>query len=642
MPTASRSRPKRSRAKPKAQAGLPPLPPQPTAGWWGDGDAPLARWPGTTIEIPAVWVGERERWESPDGAYYYDRVEADRAVDFFPEFLKHHIGEFAGRPFALLPYQQLLLTRPIFGWKRASDGMRRFRKVFAFLPKGAGKSPWSSGTGLYLTLCDGEAAAEVYAVAADRQQARVVHDNARIMVEESPELLEMCEVLKDTIFCPETRSAFKVLSSDASTKHGFRPHAVTFDEFHAQKDRKLYEALKKSMVKRRQPLMLIVSHSGDDDEGICYEEYELAKKILSGGYRDDTVLPVIFEADPKDDWTDPAVWARANPGHGITVKHEAIASEAAEAQAEPRKLNDFLRFHLNRWVNQAVAWIPIDDWDRCKADAFPSDAHLQTLPVYAGLDMSQKYDLTSLVLAFIEPIAGPAPTIEVPEEPVDPATPSAEPTTKVISLNFTITLVPFFWLPQDTLRDRVKNDRVPYDEWARTGLLRVTEGNVIDYDVILDDIKNRITPRFPRLKGAPLGYDPAFATDISIKLQAAGYQTIEVLQNYKYMNEPALIMEALIRGQRVRHDGHRVLRWNWENVAVRRDDSGRIRPVKPRSQAKRIDGVVGSLMAVGRALTQPLPKAPPMVTVFGDSPADPADDEAGLSDMHEWEFDDEG
>lgn len=611
------------RAKPRKApaASTAATPRAPTAGWWGDGPSPLERWPGTTIEIPAVWVPARARWESPDSRYYYDQDAADRAVEFFPTFLSHHMGEFAGRPFTLLDYQQLLLTRPIFGWKRARDGRRRFRKVFAFLPKGAGKSPWGAGTGLYLTLCDQEPAAEVYAVAADREQGRVVHTNAKIMVEESSDLAEMCEILKDAIYCAATRSTYKVLSSDASTKHGFRPHGVIFDEFHAQPNRNLYEALSKSMVKRRQPLMVIVSHSGDNDEGICFEEYELAKRVMSGTLPDDTFLPVIFEAAASDDWTLPEVWRKANPGHGITVQAEAIAAECEAAKAEPRKLNDFLRFHLNRWVNQATAWIPVDWWDACPS--LPGDEILRELPVFAGLDMSQKYDLTAFVLAFLEPMAAttdaPAPAIEVVDVADEPSPgAAAAPIKRVVSLNFQLSLVPFFWLPEETLRERVKQDRVPYDEWQRKGLLRVTEGNVIDYDVILQQITGEITARFPRLKGAPIGYDPAFATDIALKLGAAGYQPVEILQNYKHMNEPANVLEALIKGKRVRHDGHRVLRWNWENVAIKKDDAGRIRPVKPRRQAKRIDGVVASLMATGRAVLNAAAAPAPRVHLFQD------------------------
>jgi phage terminase large subunit-like protein len=324
----------------------------PTDGWWGNGDAPWIRWPGVTIPLECTWTGER--WESPCGKYYFDQADADKAYDFFPTFLVHHIGEFAGQPFVPMPYQELLLTRASSAGSASRAACAGSRYVFAFLPKGAGKSPWGAGTGLYLTLCDGESSAEVYACAGDTKQAKVVHDNARIMVEESPDLIEMCEVLRDAIYHPGSRSSYKVISSDASTKHGFRPHGIIFDEIHNQKDRNLFEALTKSMKKRRQPLLIIITHAGEDDEGIAYEEYEYAKRVLSGTVHDDTVLPVIFEASSEDDWTSEAVWRKVNPGHGITVQHDAIAAECEKAKNEPRKLNDFLRFTLNRWVNAAI------------------------------------------------------------------------------------------------------------------------------------------------------------------------------------------------------------------------------------------------------------------------------------------------
>jgi phage terminase large subunit-like protein len=574
----------------------------PTAGWWGDGEPPWVRWPGVTIPLECVWTGER--WESPCGRFYYDQQAADRAVRFFPRFLRHHIGEWAGQPFDLLPYQEYLMTRPIFGWKRVATGIRRFQNVFAFIPKGAGKSPWGAGTGLYLTIFDNEPAAEVYAVAGDTKQARVVHDNARIMVEESPELLEACEVLRDAVTHPASRSTYKVLSSDASTKHGFRPHGIIFDEIHNQKDRNLFEALTKSMKKRRQPLLVIITHAGEEDEGIAYEEYEYAKRVLAGAVDDPTHLPVVFEASSDDDPHDPAVWRRVNPGHGITVQHEAIAAESEKAKVEPRKLNDFLRFTLNRWVNAASAWMPVDWWDACQGPV--DDAALQQLSIAGGLDMSQKSDLTALVLTFKEPLTdGPAPTIDVVGTDE-----FGEAVKRSISLNYRITTVPFFWIPGDTMREHERNDRVPYSQWIRDGLVFATEGNVIDYDRIFRDITGKILPRFPRLKGAEIGYDPAFATDIALKLQGEGFRMIEVLQNYKHLSEPAHLFEALVRGKRVRHDGHRVLRWNVENVTVKQDDAGRIRPVKPRRATRRIDGVVASLMGLSRLMVETVDPPP--------------------------------
>jgi phage terminase large subunit-like protein len=565
-------------------------PKRPSGGWWGDGPAPVKEWPGVTVDLPAVW--RRGRWESSDGRYYFDQVEADRACEFFPRFLRHHIGEFAGKPFELMRYQARLLTRPLFGWKSTSTGFRRFRKLFGFIPKGAGKSPWGAGTGLYGALCDREPAAEVYAVAADRNQARVVHSNAKIMVEQSPDLADLCDVLRDSIYVRETRSTYQVLSADAATKHGFRPHFVIFDEFHAQPNRDLYEALKKSMVKRRQPLMIIITHAGDDDEGICAEEYDYAKRVLSGSVPDLTCLPVIFEAEPAEDWTSPTVWRRVNPGHGITVQAAAIEAECYEAMAEPRKKNDFLRFHLNRWVNQATAWIPLDWWDACK-EPVAEDAELGALTCGAGLDLAQKWDLASFVVVFKHVVAQAQP-VEVVKEDETGAVVKA-----VIDLNYRITLLPFFWIPQDTIREHEKIDGIPYSEWARLGLVTATEGAIIDYTTIYRDITTKILPRFPMLKQATIGYDPAFATDIATKLRdAGGLQILEVPQNYKHLSEPAYIFEALVKAKRVAHGGQRCLRWNVENVAVKRDDAGRIRPVKPKRTSKRIDGVVASIMGI--------------------------------------------
>ncbi len=592
----------------------PPPPSGPRGrGWWGAGRSPAQRWPGVTIDLPARWSARRRRWESPDGAYYFDDDEADRACEFFPTYLTHHIGEFAGQAFALLPYQALLLTRPIFGWKRATDARRRFRKLFAFLPKGAGKSPWASGTGLYLMLCDREPAAEIYALAVDKNQARVVHTNAKHMVEDAPALGEMCEVLRDAIYQPTTRATYQVLSADAATKHGFRPHGAIFDEFHGQPNRDLYEAIKKSMVKRRQPLMILITHAGTDDESICYEEYEYAKKVLSGTVPDPTCLPVIFEAQDAEDWTSPTTWARVNPGHGITVQAGAIAAECAEAQAEPRKRNDFLRFHLNKWTNQATAWIPLDWWDAC-VEPLPSDEILRAAPVAAGLDLAQKYDLACFSVVFRFPVEEAIPV----QVAVDAPTDAAAPETRTVNLNYRIAIVPFFWIPKDTMREHEQFDGVPYSQWSATGLVTATEGGVIDYSRIYTDITQKIVPRFPLLKQSTIGYDPAFATDLATQLRdRAGLKVAEVLQNYTHLSEPAQVFEALVKAHRVAHGGQRVLRHHVENVAVKTDDARRIRPVRPKKAGKRIDGVVASIMALKMLAAGAGPAPQYSVFVFG-------------------------
>jgi phage terminase large subunit-like protein len=448
---------------------------------------------------------------------------------------------------------------------------------------------------------DQEAAAEVYAVAADTNQARVVFENAKVMVETSPDLEEALEVLKNSIHDPDTRSVYQVLSSDAGTKHGFRPHVVIFDELHAQKNRDLFEALKKSMIKRRQPLLFIITHSGDDDEGICFEEYEYAKQVLSGTVPDTATLPVIFEAAPEDDWTDPAVWRAVNPGHGITVKADAIAAECEEAKVQPRKLNDFLRYHLNRWVNSAVAWIPVDWWDACKGEIL-SDEDLRVLPVAAGLDLAQKWDLAAFSVVFRRRLAEAVPVN------VEAITQDAggEIVKKPILLNYEILTIPYFWIPEETAREHEKRDGIPYSIYRDLGLLTFTEGATIDYNRIYSDIVEKVVPRFPRLKQSPIGYDPAFATDIATELRdRAGLDVLEVLQNYTHLSETCHIFEALTKAGRVRHGGNRLLRNHVENCTVKKDDAGRIKPVKPRKANKHIDGVVSTLMGVKVLATVP-------------------------------------
>ena len=845
----------------------------PPRWWWGDGPSPGERWPGVTLDIPTTWSSANGRWEIPGGRFYFDADAADRAVEFFPDLLRHHIGEFAGKPFALMPYQIALLTRPIFGWRRTSDGLRRFRKVFGFLPKGAGKSPWAAGTGVYLARCDGEAAAEVYALANDRTQARTVHENAKYMVEDSPILSDGVEILKDSIYWRDTRSTYQVLSSEASSAHGKRPHGLIFDELHGfsgDRDRELFEALRKSLIKRRQPLLLMISHSGTDDEGLCvapdtrlltadlrwvragdvvagdvlagfdehrsfkkaeqkgaahrmwrpshvlsasvaslpsyeltlsdgttvvcsedhmwliqtagrrvqwrktkdlqasdsfckvlepwdrdttweggylagvfdseghisaterahllcgftqrenelsdlsrrllsarnvrfgiyettheqsknrifqtvvtrkrdvlkllgslrpprllrrfaeigwehlrfkayerpvlvsktfvgrrqvvglkttsrtyvaeglashncHEEYEYAKGVLSGTIPDETHLPVVFEIKPGQDWTSPEVHAQVNPGYGVTVKAEAVEIECLEAQSDPRKQADFKRYHCNAWVNDATAWIPVDWWDRCDAPV-PSDEELQQFPCATGTDMAQKIDLASHVVAFRLPLEDHESPETVEVLSADAETEPSKVPKRQISLDYRVVLLPLFWLPEDTLLERVKQDRVPYDLWHRDGLLNVVEGAVIGADAIVSTIvghdgRSGLLKRFPRLKQASHAYDPAFATDVALALRdGSGLQVVEVLQNYKHLSEACQVFEALVKSGRIIHGGHRLLRWNLENVGIKKDDAGRIRPVKPRRATKRIDGVVAAIMAISRLMLLPPPK----------------------------------
>jgi phage terminase large subunit-like protein len=439
-----------------------------------------------------------------------------------------------------------------------------------------------------MLLADNEPGAEVYVAAADREQARILFRAASAMVEASPALKKRLVLYKNQIVRADDPTAFfQVLSADAATKHGPNIHCLIIDELHAQPNRELFEVLTRGIVARRQPLILLITTAGDDDESICYEEREYALKVLSGTVPDEHHLPVIFEATPKDDPWDPVVWSRVNPGLGVTIRVDKLALMAMEAKAEPRKRNDFLRYHLNRWVNQATAWIPVDWHDACRMSFDDS--------LLVGLDLAQKWDLAAFVVLFRRFISD-AVRLDVEGEEAGP---------KSIDLNFETFVLPFFWIPEETMRQHEKDDGVPYSLWVKDGLVTATGGAIIDYSRIYRDITTKIVPRFPLLKQALIGYDPAFATDLATQLRdRAGLKVVEVLQNYTHMSEPAQIFEALEKSGRAHHDGNRVMRNHVENVAVKRDDAGRIRPVKPKKASKHIDGCVANLMALKSLMLQ--------------------------------------
>jgi phage terminase large subunit-like protein len=587
--------PRRRRPKPSFSA---------SPNWWGDGPPPWERWPGASLRL-----------DDADGRYRFDAAAADQACEFFPTYLRHVKGDFAGQPFELLPWQRDLIVRPLFGWKRA-DGTRRFRKAFLEVGKKNGKSGLASGMGLLLAFGDDEPGAEVYAAAADRDQARIVFGDAAVMARENPKFMKDADitVLRNAIVQTATNSTFKAVSSEVGTKHGFNVHGLIFDEFHTQRTRDLFDTLYKGTSARRQPVVFIITTAGDDRESICYEEYEYAKKVRDGVIEDEQYLPVIFESDAAADWTVEATWRASNPSLGVTKSLEYMRAECAAAQAEPRKRNSFLRLELNIWTESRTVWIAPESWEACRRTEPATD--LATLPCCAGLDLSASADLTALVLAFRRrDRARPAETlvVEMPQNAVTPtatpASPGTGPTPKVehrLVLDYEVELVPYFFLPREVLHERARKDRVPYDVWAREGWLRVTEGNVVDYAEVYRFVLEEIRPKFKGL--AQVGYDPWNANHLASSLTAAGVPMVEVRQGYASLSGPSKLFEALVRSRRIRHDGNPVMRWCVANCEVASDPAGNIKPVKPGGVAqgtRRIDGVVAAVTALSRLMVLP-------------------------------------
>ncbi len=233
--------------------------------------------------------------------FTFDKKAAQVAVNFFEKLLVHVKGEWAGEPFILQDWQREEIIKQIFGWKR-KDGTRRYRTAYIEIPRKNGKSTLAAGIALYLEFADDEPGAEVYSAAGDRDQAAIVHDLAKTMVEESPQLAKRSEVYKRSIIIPSTNSTYRVLSADAYSKHGLNAHGVVVDELHVQPNRDLVDVLVTSTGARRQPLVVFITTAGFNRESICWEYHDYARQVSEGIIYDPSFFSFIMAADKDDDW----------------------------------------------------------------------------------------------------------------------------------------------------------------------------------------------------------------------------------------------------------------------------------------------------------------------------------------------------
>ena len=497
---------------------------------------------------------------------HYDKDAADYAVMFI-ESLCHTKGTWAGKPFELIDWQEQII-RDLFGILKP-NGYRQFNTAYVEIPKKMGKSELAAAVALLLTCGDGEERAEVYGCAADRQQAAIVFDVAADMVRMCPALSRRVKILasqKRIIYKP-TNSFYQVLSAEAYSKHGFNIHGVVFDELHTQPNRKLFDVMTKgSGDARMQPLYFLITTAGTDTHSICYETHQKAKDILEGRKIDPTFYPVIYGADESEDWTDPKVWRKANPSLGITVGIDKVRAACESARQNPGEENAFRQLRLNQWVKQAVRWMPMEKWDACAFAVNEDD--LEGRVCYGGLDLSSTTDITAFVLVF-------PPTDE----------------------DDRYVVLPYFWIPEDSMDLRVRRDHVPYEVWERQGYLMTTEGNVVHYGYIEKFIE-RLGEKFNIRE---IAFDRWGAIQMVQNLEGMGFTVVPFGQGFKDMSPPTKELMTLVLEKRIAHGGHPVLRWMMDNIYIRTDPAGNIKADKERSTEK-IDGAVATIMALDRAI----------------------------------------
>ena len=499
---------------------------------------------------------------------HYDKKKADRAVTFI-ENLCHTKGKWAGTPFWLLPWQEQLI-RDIFGIVKP-DGNRQFRTAFVEICKKVGKSELAAAVALYLLYADNEPSAEVYGAAADRQQASIVFDVAKQMVEMSPALMKRSKLMGATkrIVNYSNAGYYQVLSAEVGGKHGFSVSGLVFDEIHTQPNRQLYDVLTKGSSDARQnPLHFIITTAGNDRHSIAYELHTKAVDILEGRRVDPTFYPVVYGLKDDEDWEDEANWYKVNPSLGYTVDIERLRDAYREAKQNPADEITFKWLRCNMWVSSTVAWIPDAIYMRGN-EPIDMDA-LAGRDCYAGLDLSSTGDITALVLIF----------------------PPRDEDEKYV-------LLPYFWIPEETIPRRVKANSVPYDIWEKQGYIMSTEGNVIHYDFIEKFIMD-LSEKYHILE---IAVDRWNATQMIQNLEGEGFTIVPFGQGFSSMSAPTKEFYRLLMEGRIIHGGNPVLRWMAGNVVIDTDPAGNIKVTKAKSKEK-IDGIVAAIMALDRCIRQ--------------------------------------
>lgn len=502
----------------------------------------------------------------------WDPDAAQHAIDFFG-FLRHSKGEWAGTRFDLEHWQQFIVGS-IFGWKR-KDGLRRFRTAYIEIPRKNGKSTLAAGIGLYLLVADGEPGAEIYSAATKRDQAKIVWGEGARMVKRSPALSGRVQALKTAITVEQEASTWLPLGADEDTLDGLNIHGAIIDELHAHKGRGVWDVLDTATGSRRQPLIFAITTAGTDRQSVCYEQHEYALGLLKGTIRDDSYFVFVATLDEGARWDDPAEWQKVNPNWGISVKPDDMERLAAQAKHMPGKLNAFLRLRLNVWTQQVDRWINLDLWD--EQGRIVKEEQLKGRLCYGGLDLSSVTDTTAWVLVF--------PYEDDPEE---------------------IDVLARIWVPEARLDDERNRYRDQYHQWARAGFLRTVPGDAIDYSFI----KAQVLRDAETFRLVDLNVDRLFqGHQLSVELaeELGEERVVGMGQGFLSMAAPMQEFERRLLTKKVHHGGHPVLRWMADNVAVKQDPAGNLKPDKASSQG-RIDGIVALVMALDRAMRHEAPK----------------------------------
>jgi phage terminase large subunit-like protein len=520
-------------------------------------------------------------WANVDPTEYrFDPRIANRVIRFIESNLKHSKGEFAGRSFKLEPWQKWFVGH-LFGWVEVKTGFRRFRKAFVYVPRKNGKTFVTAALGLVLFISDNEPGAEVYCCAAETSQAALVYNEAAAMVNQNPQLSEDIRVLPGykSMQFPLTNSFWRVLSSEAATKHGLNPSAYIVDEVHAQRKAELMEVMETGTGARRQPLGLYLTTADFAGDSPCNRLVDHARNVRDNKLPvpDMRFFPLVYEARRNvDDWESEETWRRVNPNYGVSIRPEYMRDQYQKAKNDPAFENTFKRLHLNMQTEQERRWMQMTEWDQSGCQLDP--AELDGQECFLGIDLASVNDIEAVVAYF--------------------------PSRKACLC--------WFWVPSETAKKRVE-----YEVWERQGYISVSEGRVLDQSIV----RAKINELKDKYKIRQIAYDPWNAAQFAKELgDQDGFEMVEFRQGYKSMNEPTKALMAMVLKRELVHFGNPVLRWMAANAQAQEDPAGNIKLVKPgKDSPLKVDGLIALVMAYGLSMVADAAEAGSVYDAAGDS-----------------------
>ena len=528
------------------------------------GAVPVCKW--TQLAVTRQ-LADLERAPDEDWPWVFNAARASRPCEFI-ELLPHIKGKWAkeGRTIQLEGWQAFIITT-VFGWVHRDTGLRRFREVYVEVPRKNAKSTLSSGVALFMLVADGEQGAEVYSAATTRDQARIVFDDAKAMAERSPGLRVHCglAILQHSLTVAATASRFAPLAAEGSTLDGLNIHFAVIDELHAHKTRAVYDVIDTARGAREQSLLWNITTGGTDRSGICYERRTHVTKVLDAVVDDPSLFGVIYTIDDNDDPFSPASWAKANPNWRISVLPDDMEAAARKAEAMPSALNNFLTKRLNVWVSGESPWMDMRAWDKCGTPALRDISAHAGRKAWIGLDLAQKKDFAAISIVF---------------------QPDGTDQWAVCTR---------LYLNELAIQE---SGNAHLAGWARQGYVHMTDGDLTDFDVVADDLRQLCRD----FDVQEIAFDPALSMYFAGKLLEEGLPLVEIQQRALFFTQPLLQVENMVLAGQLQHDANPVMTWMVSNLVVKVSKFNELRaPTKERPENK-IDGPIAMLMALGRAL----------------------------------------